>query len=541
MIKKLIKNIAISIFIASVSITTNATTSLLPVVKASFFDANGNPLNGGKVYTYVAGTVNTPKTSYTDSTQTTANPNPVILDARGQANIWLVTGDAYKIVVQNSSGVQQSSTDYVVSNGDTSGAIANKLSRFGDTGTGAYTFDTTSTNGTANQVTPFKITHNNIYTNSPTPYGSGTFLVEATGQNNNQPLQINRKTVDSSSFGNAANLILQNLGGSTATGNSTFAVDFEFVANNPYTTTPRPEGGKFELGVLSNNNSTSKTGCGNFYIAPRRNAQHPSGANTGFDPMVNFRPWSCGGEIEHLGNWFSINPKYDNGNAKITIDNQYGDVSTELTTTKANGSAILLLYGNTGTTTGKWRLDANGTSGRFQIRDDANAGVEAFEVSSADDGLTSVYQRSDQAIGRLRLGNSSPSKIISADSTNTYNFSGSNGVNLTAQGNRYINVLDLQTVAAVDGGSTAITPLGSEARLLLNTGIALATYGIVLPTTPINSQKVCTSGRSNVTSLTYTSADGTATIFNGSGISLTAGQSACMLYRSSGNAWWRIQ
>jgi hypothetical protein len=64
------------------------TTVISPQPKLQFFDANGNPLVGGKLYTYAAGTT-TPLTSYTSSTGGTANTNPVILDSRGEASVWL--------------------------------------------------------------------------------------------------------------------------------------------------------------------------------------------------------------------------------------------------------------------------------------------------------------------------------------------------------------------------------------------------------------------------------------------------------------------
>jgi len=90
------------------------TTTLLPVVKATFFDSNGNPLAGGKVYTYVAGTT-TPLATYKDSAAAATNTNPVILDANGQADIWLGT-QFYKIVVKNSADVTQTTTDNVAGN-----------------------------------------------------------------------------------------------------------------------------------------------------------------------------------------------------------------------------------------------------------------------------------------------------------------------------------------------------------------------------------------------------------------------------------------
>lgn len=63
---------------------------LTPVAKMQFLDATGAPLVGGLLYTYAAGTT-TPQASYTDSTGSQANSNPVVLDARGEANIWLAS------------------------------------------------------------------------------------------------------------------------------------------------------------------------------------------------------------------------------------------------------------------------------------------------------------------------------------------------------------------------------------------------------------------------------------------------------------------
>jgi len=63
---------------------------LTPVAKMQFLDATGAPLVGGLLYTYAAGTT-TPQASYTDSTGAQANTNPVVLDARGEANIWLAS------------------------------------------------------------------------------------------------------------------------------------------------------------------------------------------------------------------------------------------------------------------------------------------------------------------------------------------------------------------------------------------------------------------------------------------------------------------
>jgi hypothetical protein len=75
---------------------------LTPSPKTAFVDAAGEPLVGGQLYTYVAGTT-TLQTTYTDSTATTANTNPIILDSRGEANVWL-GGAIYKFVLRDADG-----------------------------------------------------------------------------------------------------------------------------------------------------------------------------------------------------------------------------------------------------------------------------------------------------------------------------------------------------------------------------------------------------------------------------------------------------
>ena len=76
------------------------------------FDNNGEPLAGGLLYTYDAGTA-TPKATYTDSDEGTANDNPVVLDAYGRADVWLTTG-AYKFILKTSAGVTIKEVDDIV-------------------------------------------------------------------------------------------------------------------------------------------------------------------------------------------------------------------------------------------------------------------------------------------------------------------------------------------------------------------------------------------------------------------------------------------
>lgn len=85
--------------------------SLTPAPRMQFFNEEGKPLAGGKVYTYEAGTT-TPLATYKDSLGNEPNTNPVILDSRGQAAIWL-NYDVYNILVYDANDVLQTSDDNV--------------------------------------------------------------------------------------------------------------------------------------------------------------------------------------------------------------------------------------------------------------------------------------------------------------------------------------------------------------------------------------------------------------------------------------------
>lgn len=82
-----------------------------PTAKTQFVDAAGQPLVGGKLYTYAAGTT-TPQATYTDNTGSTPNSNPVVLDSRGEANVWL--GEStYKFKLTDANDVEIWTVDYI--------------------------------------------------------------------------------------------------------------------------------------------------------------------------------------------------------------------------------------------------------------------------------------------------------------------------------------------------------------------------------------------------------------------------------------------
>lgn len=76
---------------------------LMPLPRLRFFDSNGDPLSGGKLYTYAAGT-STLLATYTDQTEVVQNANPVILDSNGEASVW-IGASSYKFVLKTSADV----------------------------------------------------------------------------------------------------------------------------------------------------------------------------------------------------------------------------------------------------------------------------------------------------------------------------------------------------------------------------------------------------------------------------------------------------
>jgi len=96
---------------------TNAVLGVPPYLQ--FFDDNGDPLSGGFIYTYAAGTsFSVPKATYTDSTGAIPADNPIELDSSGipdtaNGSMWLI--GSYKFKVTDSLGNTIRTTDNVSS------------------------------------------------------------------------------------------------------------------------------------------------------------------------------------------------------------------------------------------------------------------------------------------------------------------------------------------------------------------------------------------------------------------------------------------
>jgi len=85
--------------------------TIAPQPKLQFFDANGDPLVGGRLYSYIAGTT-TPQATYTDESGSTTNTNPVILDSRGEASVWFGAG-TYKLALKTAADVDVWTVDNI--------------------------------------------------------------------------------------------------------------------------------------------------------------------------------------------------------------------------------------------------------------------------------------------------------------------------------------------------------------------------------------------------------------------------------------------
>lgn len=115
--------------------------SLTPY-KAQFFSDIGAPLVGGKLYTYAAGT-STPLATYTSQSGASANTNPIILNSRGEADIWL-SALSYKFALQAADGTPLWTVDTVEGRADSTVESQDNSFTWSNAAAGQYWFFTPS-------------------------------------------------------------------------------------------------------------------------------------------------------------------------------------------------------------------------------------------------------------------------------------------------------------------------------------------------------------------------------------------------------------
>jgi hypothetical protein len=79
-----------------------ATATLIPAPRFTVFDANGNPVSGGLVHTYIPATT-TPKATWQDAAETIQNQNPIPLDSAGSCLLY--GAGTYQLTVVDANGV----------------------------------------------------------------------------------------------------------------------------------------------------------------------------------------------------------------------------------------------------------------------------------------------------------------------------------------------------------------------------------------------------------------------------------------------------
>jgi hypothetical protein len=84
-------------------------------------DIYGDPLDGGKLYFFVAGTVSTPQNAYKDGLLTLEHPNPITLDASGRVPQLFLADGLIKIRLTDAAGVVHLVADNIAVIGASSG------------------------------------------------------------------------------------------------------------------------------------------------------------------------------------------------------------------------------------------------------------------------------------------------------------------------------------------------------------------------------------------------------------------------------------
>lgn len=102
--------------------------TLSPPISFQAFNDDGSFMVGGLLYTYAAGT-STPKVTYSDYLLASPNTNPVVLDARGEATLFLdgnykyVLHDADDVLVREQDNVRDFTSSATLTNATLSGTL----------------------------------------------------------------------------------------------------------------------------------------------------------------------------------------------------------------------------------------------------------------------------------------------------------------------------------------------------------------------------------------------------------------------------------
>lgn len=204
-------------------------------VGAQFFDNTGNPLAGGKIFSYASGT-NTPQATYTTYLGNIAHSNPIILDAAGRTpaggEIWLDVTQVYKFVLQTSTNVLIGTFDNIIG----TGSLVFTIDNF--TGNGVQLVFNLSNTPYSKDITFVYI--NGVYQNKNTYNIVGSTLVFTTAPPITSSIEIMYlqviQPVGVDDFVGNGSTTIFTLSGSPATENATFVfINGVYQQKNTYT------------------------------------------------------------------------------------------------------------------------------------------------------------------------------------------------------------------------------------------------------------------------------------------------------------------
>ena len=86
----------------------------IPLSMTQQFDEFGEPLSGGQLYIFQAGTVATPQNPYHDAALTLVMPNPITLDQAGRIPQFFLADGYIKIILNDVNGITQLAADGIL-------------------------------------------------------------------------------------------------------------------------------------------------------------------------------------------------------------------------------------------------------------------------------------------------------------------------------------------------------------------------------------------------------------------------------------------
>ena len=240
--------------------------NLSPVfgVAGQLFDDNGNPLAGGKIYTYLAGTT-TNAATFTNAAGNIAHSNPIVLDGAGRVpsgEIWLTDGISYKFVVEDSASALIGTFDDLV--GINSNFVNFTSSQEIQTATAGQTVFTLTT-----MVYQPGTNSLSVFVDGVNQYGPGAqyayvetdidTVTFVSGLHVGASVKFTTSQINSASYGDASQISYTPAGAGAITRSVQTKLRETLISRNDYDTT-----GNFNSAVAANPTIPSLDGSGNF-------------------------------------------------------------------------------------------------------------------------------------------------------------------------------------------------------------------------------------------------------------------------------------